>query len=405
MRRIGLIAVGCLAMGLAGCRSKPPARPAPAPVRAPVAVPAEAPRPAEIPPPRILVLFQVQGTLPGAAADAEALISRRLMQDRIPMIDQAVVRANVQKLQTLMSASGDEQGAAALGAQLGADIVVRGSADVRALAQHIADSNLQSYQAQVNLQAAATDNGAVLASTDAAATALALDAAAGGAKAVQSAAARALDSLLATLLPVWRDQVRTGRLRAVSEDDVSIARALSAPETSVPAALPAPPQAGYAAPVAAIWRLTPQGGIPADWMAPVTEKLHASILKSGWYRLVTRDDMSKLLAEHNVQMSDICDSAEKAVEFGKILSAEKLLIGTVGRLGTTFQVVLKQVDVESGEIERVGQAEGRGGADALLGLAAAAAADLLRSPSTGARTPEQNAPGGAAEPTQGSGRK
>ena len=315
------------------------------------------------------------------------------------MIDPAVVRANVQKIQAMMSASGDDHGAAALGAQLGADIVIRGAADVRALAQKIADSRLQSYQAQVNLQAAATDNGAVLASSDASAAALALDAAGGGAKAVQSATAKALDSLLASLLPAWSAEVKAGRLRAVSEDAVSMARALSAPDASAQE-LPAPPAAGYTAPVAAIWRLTPQGGVPADWMAPVTEKLYASILKSGWYRLVTRDDMSKLLAEHNIQMSDVCDSAEKAVEFGRILSAQKLLIGTVGRLGSTLQVVLKQVDVESGEIERVGQAEGRGGADALLGLTARAAADLLRAPPAGTQAPARPAPEGSAEPAK-----
>jgi curli biogenesis system outer membrane secretion channel CsgG len=113
-------------------------------------------------------------------------------------------------------------------------------------------------------------------------------------------------------------------------------------------------------------------------MALITDKLHAMMVKSGWFRLVARDDMEKLLAEHNVQMSDVCDSTAQAVEYGKILSANQIIIGTVGRLGQTYQVVLKQVNVESGEIEHVGQAEGRGGAEILLRLVKLAAADLLK---------------------------
>lgn len=396
MKRTGLLAVGCLLVGLAGCRSRPPAKPAMPPIaRTPAA------SESAVPPPRVMVVFQIQGASPGIAADAESVACKRLLQERIPVVDQAVVRAGIQKIQAVMSASGDEQGAAALGAQFGADVVIRGAADVRPLAQRIADSNLQSFQAQVGLQAAATDNGTILASAEASSTALALDAAGGSAKAVQAATGKALDSLLAALLPAWREQVRAGRLRGGSDiDAVSLSRAIESPDPGVPVALPAPPEAGFTPPVAAIWRLTPQGGIPADWMAPVTEKLHALIMKSGWFRLVTRDDMAKLLAEHNVQMSDVCDSAERAVEFGKILSAEKLLIGTVGRLGPTFQVVLKQVDVESGEIERVGQAEGRGGADVLLRLAGTAAVDLLQAGPGPARDASGAAPAPAPAGTR-----
>jgi hypothetical protein len=122
-------------------------------------------------------------------------------------------------------------------------------------------------------------------------------------------------------------------------------------------------------------------------MGPVTEGLYALLLKSQWFRLVTREDMAKVMAEHNVQMSEVCDSATRAVQFGKFLNASKILIGSASRLGTTYQIVLKLVDVESGEIDCVGQAQAAGRVDTLLHLVRSAGVDLLKNRSAKREVP------------------
>jgi hypothetical protein len=60
------------------------------------------------------------------------------------------------------------------------------------------------------------------------------------------------------------------------------------------------------------------------------------------------------------------------------LNAQKMVIGSASRLGATYQVVLKLVDVETGEVDRVGQASGGGNLDVLIRLIRQAAADMLR---------------------------
>ncbi|OGV42413.1 MAG: hypothetical protein A2X46_11160 [Lentisphaerae bacterium GWF2_57_35] len=333
-----------------------------------------------------MLLLSVRGFDSTFSVETESLVTQSLLEQEIPVVDQTVVDANIQKIKSVLSASGDDQGAVMLGTQFGADVIVRGEAVVRSLASHIANSKLQSFQAQIKLQAISTDNGQLLASAADAATVLALDAETGGPRALQSATSKMLGTFIPALLSSWEQQVSEGHIRPASDGGaVSLARALQSDSSTDEASLPSLP-ADYTPPVAAIWQLTPQNGVPSDWMALITDKLHAMIVKSGWFRLVTRDDMEKLLAEHNVQMSDACDSTAQAVEYGKILSANQIIIGAVGRLGQTYQVVLKQVNVESGEIEHVGQAEGRGGAEVLLRLVKMAAADLLRNETAAAPT-------------------
>ena len=166
---------------------------------------------------------------------------------------------------------------------------------------------------------------------------------------------------------------------AALPETVRLRRHGAADETSAAGEEPiAPPPPGYEPPVTAIWQMTPQTGVSSNWMPVLTETLYACAQKSHWFRLVTRDDMAKLLAEHKLQLSEVCDSSTRAAEFGRILNAQKMVIGSASRLGATYQVVLKLVDVETGEVDRVGQASGGGNLDVLIRLIRQAAADMLR---------------------------
>ncbi|MFN2350831.1 MAG: CsgG/HfaB family protein, partial [Kiritimatiellia bacterium] len=202
-------------------------------------------------------------------------------------------------------------------------------------------------------------------------TAIALDDVSGAARTLQSTGEQAIKQLLPAMLNGWRAVAeRPGGALSLS----AVLRADDAEDTII---LPQPPPEHHPE-VAALWRLTPQTGVQEEWMDPLTETLHTVILRSGWFRLVTRDDMAKIMAEHNIQLSDICDTTERAVEFGRIMSARKMLIGTVAKLGNTYQIVLRLVDVETGEIEKAGRAEARGTMDVLFRLTQLAAADMLQ---------------------------
>ena len=364
------LAAGCAAMlacFAAGCATAPPA-PGPEPAQ-----------PAEetcATPPRVIVLLTEKDAGGAPAAEVESAAVRYLMARNIPVVDRTVVQQNKEKIQSLLTLAGDDQGAAAIGMQFGADVVIRGEAEARLTAAGIRGSKLNSYQGVLALRAIYADDGQILATASAAAPVIAMDAVSGSARALQAAADQALPKLFPELIKGWRGKT-AGAGKGQDGSGMSLSAVFRNAEAD-PAELdfPKPPR-GHQPPVSAIWRLSPQVGVQAEWMEPLTETLYAVFAQSGWYRLVTREDMEKIMTEHNIQLSDICDTTERAIELGKIMSAQKMLIGGVSKLGGTYQVVLKLVDVETGEIESVGRSESKGTMDVLFSLVRLAGRDLL----------------------------
>jgi len=88
--------------------------------------------------------------------------------------------------------------------------------------------------------------------------------------------------------------------------------------------------------------------------------------------------MEKVMKEQEIALSTACDSTDCAVEYGQILSVEKIVVGTVGKLGDTYQIVLKLIDVDTGNVERSGKAQGTGKEDVLLKLVEDAVPKLVR---------------------------
>mgnify|MGYP001580965455 FL=1 len=139
---------------------------------------------------------------------------------------------------------------------------------------------------------------------------------------------------------------------------------------------PAPPS-GRRPVLAAVWRLTPLGDIPAADADVLTETLRTQLARSGWFRIVAREDMGKILKETQVKLTDACDNTQCAVEYGKLLTAEKMIIGTLGRLGKTYSMTLKVVDVGTGTTEESVEERLKGEPDDLFQLPDRCGARLL----------------------------
>jgi len=64
------------------------------------------------------------------------------------------------------------------------------------------------------------------------------------------------------------------------------------------------------------------------------------------YEVVERQNMDKIFEEFNVQSTG-CVSDSCLIEFGRILQADRILIGTVGKVGSTYSVSTRIIDVGS----------------------------------------------------------
>jgi hypothetical protein len=88
----------------------------------------------------------------------------------------------------------------------------------------------------------------------------------------------------------------------------------------------------------------------------LTEQLILSASKSSLYSLAERKDLQKVLDEMKLQLSGITDE-KNAAALGKILNAEVLVSGTMYGKESAYEVFLKLVRVETGEVLSVTKAK------------------------------------------------
>jgi len=84
----------------------------------------------------------------------------------------------------------------------------------------------------------------------------------------------------------------------------------------------------------------------------LSDYLRTALAKTEKFIVVVREDMDLILKEQGFQLSGFCTQTECAVEIGQLLGAEKLFIGTLGKVGDTYSTTLKLFDVETGKMER-----------------------------------------------------
>ena len=155
--------------------------------------------------PRVMLLIDEKnlGTIP--TAEVEALAARLLLQEGLNVVDQEMVRANIKKDQQLLKMAGDARGAAAVGLQFGAEIVIVGDAVAKPSAGRIADSNLRTYQAVVTLRALKTDTATTLASVSETASTIGLEDVSGSSKVLKLAGTKTLSELIPTMMDAWNE--------------------------------------------------------------------------------------------------------------------------------------------------------------------------------------------------------
>ena len=83
------------------------------------------------------------------------------------------------------------------------------------------------------------------------------------------------------------------------------------------------------------------------------------------YTLVERSQMDKIFDEFDVQNTG-CTDISCAIEFGKMLNVERIVIGSIGLVGETYSIQARIVDVETSKILVVSNEIFKGPRDNLL---------------------------------------
>jgi len=91
-------------------------------------------------------------------------------------------------------------------------------------------------------------------------------------------------------------------------------------------------------------------GVSEVEASALTDRLRTEIINMGQVSVVERAEMDEVLREQGYQQTG-CFTSECMVEVGKLIGAEKIVSGSISKVGNTFSVNARLINVETGEIE------------------------------------------------------
>ncbi len=92
-------------------------------------------------------------------------------------------------------------------------------------------------------------------------------------------------------------------------------------------------------------------GLSPQAALTLTNVFRNAVIRTKKFSVLERSDMQSILEEQAFSLSGVCNSAECAIEVGKLLSAEKIILGSVGKIGDQYYSTVRIVNVTKGNIE------------------------------------------------------
>jgi|GEM_PF-4496483 len=89
------------------------------------------------------------------------------------------------------------------------------------------------------------------------------------------------------------------------------------------------------------------GGIDSKTATAITEFVQNAFVQYSNSKILERKQIQKILIEQNFQLTG---ATESAVEVGKLLAVNQIVMGSITKLGKEFTLVMNLVDVKTGEI-------------------------------------------------------
>ncbi len=117
----------------------------------------------------------------------------------------------------------------------------------------------------------------------------------------------------------------------------------------------------------AILDFTNTGGLSKQETITLGNRLRSMLVKTDAFIVLERGQMDDILDEQGFQQTG-CTTTECAVEMGRLLNMQKMISGSIGKLGKTYTIDLSLIDVQTAQIEKSFFRDFKGEIDGLLDL-------------------------------------
>lgn len=110
------------------------------------------------------------------------------------------------------------------------------------------------------------------------------------------------------------------------------------------------PETGFQS--VAVMPFTASSAFDSGALEGLSSAMGTQLVKTGKFRVLERAQMDAILREQGLQQSGACDGGECAIEVGKLLSVDRLVVGHVAKVGNIYTLSARLVNVETGVTER-----------------------------------------------------
>lgn len=130
-------------------------------------------------------------------------------------------------------------------------------------------------------------------------------------------------------------------------------------------------------------------GVDSSSAAVLAESISDAFLRTGKVRVMERQQINLILKEQGFEKSGACDASECAVKMGQLLGIDQIVLGSIGKLGKSYVLSLRRVDVGTGKILSTSSRNKSGAIDDLLDVIDNSVEDLIGSAPKERTEPEE----------------
>lgn len=110
-------------------------------------------------------------------------------------------------------------------------------------------------------------------------------------------------------------------------------------------------------------------GMDPTVAVPVTDKIVEELVNSGKFTVIDRANVEQILREKEFQLSSGIVRTQEVRQAGEYLGADFVIVANASRVGSTYVISAKMIDVVTGEIAAQASTEKQGKIDVLLEIA------------------------------------
>ena len=118
-------------------------------------------------------------------------------------------------------------------------------------------------------------------------------------------------------------------------------------------------------------------GVTAGEAEIIADRLRIELFNTGAASMMERDQMQDILSEQGFQQTGACTDEACMVEIGQLLGVERLISGSIGKLGSMFLLNFRAIDVQTAKIIAVVSKDITGGIEDVVKLLPSIARELV----------------------------